>query len=99
MLDAHFNSKNLLLMKEWITKLFTRKGEEIKTRLSIPIARSAYPLMVPDFWGVAKQHEKQMYNQSWVREWAADVAACIPDKGFVSDRAVETTVRSAALRR
>ena len=52
MLDAHFNSKNLLLMKEWITKLFTRKGEEIKTRLSIPIARSAYPLMVPDFWGV-----------------------------------------------
>ena len=55
--------------------------------------------MVPDFWGVAKQHEKQMYNQSWVREWAADVAACIPDKGFVSDRTVETTVRSAALRR
>ena len=55
--------------------------------------------MVTDFWGYAMQHEKQIYNQSWVREWAADVAACIPDKGFVSDRAVETTVRSAALRR
>ena len=50
--------------------------------------------MVTDFWGYAMQDAEQIYNQSWVREWAADVAACIPEKGFVSDP-VATTVRSA----
>ncbi|KAK0105018.1 hypothetical protein ONS95_004613 [Cadophora gregata] len=58
MLEAGFHQKESLLMTKWLTQLLVRKCEGLKEeKLSIPIARSAYPLMVPDFWGILNPGE------------------------------------------
>jgi hypothetical protein len=57
MLDAGFDPSSLLFMKDMARTVFRSKCDELKTRLNIPVGKSAYAYMVPDFLGVLEPNE------------------------------------------
>ncbi|KAH7360168.1 RNA dependent RNA polymerase-domain-containing protein [Rhexocercosporidium sp. MPI-PUGE-AT-0058] len=56
-LDAGFDPRKLMFMKEMAKDVFKSRTDELKERLNITVGRSTYAYMVPDFWGVLEPDE------------------------------------------
>ena len=57
LLDAGFDAKRLLFMKEIARTMFKNRCDELKERLNITVGCSTHVLMVPDFSGVLGPNE------------------------------------------
>lgn len=57
LLDAGFDPKKLLFMKEIARTIFKNKCNELKSRLNITVPRSTNVLMIPDFLKILKPGE------------------------------------------
>lgn len=59
-LDVGFEPKQMSFVAEIAKKLFFSRCDELKTRLNMPVSKSAYAYMVPDFAGVLEPGEVQI---------------------------------------
>jgi hypothetical protein len=57
LLDAGFDAKKLLFMKDMARTMFKSKCDELKEKLNITVANSTNAFMVPDFAGVLEPDE------------------------------------------
>lgn len=66
-LDAGFDPMKLTYLEELSRQHYTQKCDELKKRLNIPVPRSAYAFMVPDFAGVLEPDEVYIhFSESFV---------------------------------
>ncbi|KAF4618382.1 hypothetical protein G7Y89_g14922 [Cudoniella acicularis] len=68
LLDVGFHPQTIRYAKELARGLFKTKCDELKKRMNISVARSAYAYMVPDFWGVLEPNEVYIDFSSFVDE-------------------------------
>lgn len=65
-LDAGFDPRKLMFMKEMAKDVFKSRTNELKERLNITVGRSTYAYMVPDFWGVLEPDEVYIDFSSFI---------------------------------
>ncbi|KAH9224110.1 RNA dependent RNA polymerase-domain-containing protein [Leptodontidium sp. 2 PMI_412] len=65
-LDAGFDPRKLMFMKEMAKDVFKSRTDELKERLNITVGRSTYAYMVPDFWGVLEPDEVYIDFSSFI---------------------------------
>ena len=65
-LDAGFDPRKIMFMKEMAKDAFKSRTEELKARLNITVGRSTYAYMVPDFWGVLEEGEVYIDFSSFI---------------------------------
>lgn len=68
LLDAGFHPKKLKFVADIAIQLYTSKCTELETRLNIPVFKSAYCYMVPDFSGVLQEGEIQVNFSNFVNK-------------------------------
>ena len=65
-LDAGFDPRKIMFMKEMAKDAFKSRTDELKERLNITVGRSTYAYMVPDFWGVLEEGEVYIDFSSFI---------------------------------
>ncbi|KAL2074164.1 hypothetical protein VTL71DRAFT_7942 [Oculimacula yallundae] len=66
LLDAGFDPRKLMFMKDLAKDAFKSRTDELKERLNITVGRSTYAYMVPDFWGVLEPDEVYIDFSSFI---------------------------------
>ncbi len=66
MLDAGFDPRLSIFVKEMAKDVFKYKCDDMKERLNITVGQSTYAYMVPDFWGVLEPDEVYLDFSSFV---------------------------------
>ncbi|PVH75060.1 hypothetical protein DL98DRAFT_498953 [Cadophora sp. DSE1049] len=65
-LDAGFDPRRIMFMKEMAKDAFKSRTDELKERLNITVGRSTYAYMVPDFWGALEEGEVYIDFSSFI---------------------------------
>ncbi|KAK0101304.1 hypothetical protein ONS95_006481 [Cadophora gregata] len=65
-LDAGFDPRRIMFMKEMAKDAFKSRTDELKERLNITVGRSTYAYLVPDFWGVLEEGEVYIDFSSFI---------------------------------